>query len=136
MHEGSEILLGEDPGNSSLRGRKREWRQRQQRLTERGRERRCSHGSQERRRYQEEQLIMPQTQRGLVKSGAQRYFTQNLTHWISHKEVSIDCGKSLRNLCKCISLALKIHIILKKSFFKIKAISKTRSEMHETHILP
>lgn len=43
--------------------------------------------------------------------------TLNRLHRISHKGVITHCGESLRNLCACISFALKNYIILKKLFF-------------------
>lgn len=60
MHEGSETILGENPREfQCLRGRRRE--RKQQRLIERGKERRYNHGNQERREFQEEHLVMPYT---------------------------------------------------------------------------
>lgn len=43
-------------------------------------------------------------------------FTQNCRGRVFHKEVNIDCSKHLKNLCECISFALKNYIILKKPF--------------------
>lgn len=74
-------------------------------------------GSRERRGFQEAHSTTPRTARRLRKTRRAKDLTLNRRRWICHKGVTTHCGESLRNLCECVTFALKNYIILKKKIF-------------------